>query len=168
MLKQRYIQILKSETVHIGIIYLLSFLLPFVISKPQIILGILINFLLIYSISKYSLKKIFPILILPSISSFLNNMLFGTSTIFLLYLIPFISISNFLFVYLFKKISIEYVNIIIGACAKAFILYFITLILIKITNMPDAFLGAMSGIQLITALTGGFAAILILKDTSSS
>jgi uncharacterized membrane protein len=168
MLQQKYIQILKSEKLQLGVVYTLSFLIPFFLPKPQIILGTIINLILIYSVSKFTFKQMLPLFILPSISSFLNNLLFGTSTVFLLYLIPFISLSNFAFVYVFKEVNKTYLNIILASCTKAFILYFCTLILVKVTNMPDMFLTIMGGIQLITALMGGGLAILILKDTPSS
>lgn len=62
----------------------------------------------------------------------------------------------------------KYVNILIGSAIKALILYFATYILIQVTNLPETFLIAMGGIQLITALTGGILAILFHKDNSFS
>ncbi|MDD4382483.1 MAG: hypothetical protein PHE21_04055 [Candidatus Dojkabacteria bacterium] len=168
MLQHKYLGILKSEKVQLGVIYLSVFLIPFLLPKPQIILGTIINFILIYSSSRHSLKQLIPLFLLPSISSFLNSILFGSSTIFLLYLIPFISISNFTYAYISKRIKSRYVNILIAACTKAFILYFATYILVKTTNLPQTFLVAMGGIQLITALAGGILATLFQKDTSAS
>jgi len=154
LLLNKQLEILKSEKVQLIITYSLAFLLPFLIPKPQILLGTLVNALFIFSTIRFGLKRTLPLLFIPSIFSYAQGLLFGSSTIFLLYLIPFIVLSNFALVYLYKRINLPYVNILISASIKALILYSAVLLLMKFTNMPQAFLQAMGMIQLITALLG--------------
>ena len=138
-------------------------LLPLLIPKPQILLGTLINALFIFSVTRFGLKKTLPLLLVPSLLSYTQGLLFGSSTIFLLYLIPFIAISNFALVYLYIKIKLPYVNILISASIKALILYCAVLLLMKLTNMPQAFLQAMGMIQFITALLGTMVVTLVYR-----
>ncbi|KKP77615.1 MAG: hypothetical protein UR73_C0016G0006 [candidate division WS6 bacterium GW2011_GWF1_35_23] len=154
LLLNKQFEFLKTEKVQLVITYSLAILLPLLIPKPQILLGTLINALFIFSVTRFGLKKTIPLLLIPSILSYTQGLLFGSSTIFLLYLIPFIAISNFALIYLYKKINIPYVNILISASIKALILYSAVLLLMKLTNMPQAFLQAMGMIQFITALLG--------------
>ncbi len=163
LLLNKQFEFLKSEKTQLLITYSLAILLPLLIPKPQILLGTLINTLFIFSVTRFDLKKTIPLLLIPSILSYTQGLLFGSSTVFLLYLIPFIAISNFALVYIYKKINIPYVNILISASIKALILYSAVLLLMKLTNMPGAFLQAMGMIQLITALLGATIATLVLR-----
>jgi len=163
LLLNKQFEFLKTEKVQLVITYSLAILLPLLIPKPQILLGTLINALFIFSVTRFGLKKTIPLLLIPSILSYTQGLLFGSSTIFLLYLIPFIAISNFALIYLYKKINIPYVNILISASIKALILYSAVLLLMKLTNMPQAFLQAMGMIQFITALLGTTIVTLVYR-----
>jgi len=163
LLLNKQFEFLKTEKVQLVITYSMAILLPLLIPKPQILLGTLINALFIFSVTRFGLKKTIPLLLIPSILSYTQGLLFGSSTIFLLYLIPFIAISNFALVYLYKKINIPYVNILISASIKALILYSAVLLLMKFTNMPQAFLQAMGMIQFITALLGTMVVTLVYR-----
>ena len=148
LLLNKQFEFLKTEKVQLVITYSLAILLPLLIPKPQILLGTLINALFIFSVTRFGLKKTIPLLLIPSILS---------------YLIPFIAISNFALIYLYKKINIPYVNILISASIKALILYSAVLLLMKLTNMPQAFLQAMGMIQFITALLGTTIVTLVYR-----
>ena len=147
------------------ITYSLAILIPLLIHKPQILLGTLINALFIFSVTRFGLKKTLPLLFVPSLLSYAQGLLFGSSTIFLLYLIPFITLSNLTLVYLYSKIKLPYVNILISASIKALILYCAVLFLMELTNMPEAFLQAMGMIQFITAILGTTLVTLLLKKS---
>ena len=163
LLLNKQFEFLKTEKVQLVITYSMAILLPLLIPKPQILLGTLINALFIFSVTRFGLKKTIPLLLIPSILSYTQGLLFGSSTIFLLYLIPFIALSNFALIYLYKKINIPYVNILISASIKALILYSAVLLLMKLTNMPQAFLQAMGMIQFITALLGTTIVTLVYR-----
>jgi len=163
LLLNKQFEFLKSEKTQLLITYSLAILLPLLIPKPQILLGTLINTLFIFSVTRFDLKKTIPLLLIPSILSYTQGLLFGSSTIFLLYLIPFIALSNFALVYLYSKIKLPYVNILISASIKALILYSAVLLLMRLVNMPGAFLQAMGMIQFITAVLGTTFVTLLLR-----
>ena len=165
LLLNKQFEFLKTEKVQLVITYSMVILLPLLIPKPQILLGTLINALFIFSVTRFGLKKTLPLLLVPSLLSYTQGLLFGSSTIFLLYLIPFIAISNFALVYLYIKIKLPYVNILISASIKALILYCAVLLLMKLTNMPQAFLQAMGMIQFITAVLGTTLVTLLLRKS---
>lgn len=162
--KQNLRQILLNENLQIILISLVAFIIPFVIKQPQLLIGSIINFLLILSISKYSFKKILPILFLPSIASLLNGVLFGSFTIYLLYLIPFIVLSNVIFVLSFKYIKYKYINVGIASLLKACFLFSCAYILFRTIHIPEIFLTTMGLIQLYTALIGGILASVIINS----
>lgn len=165
--KQNFKQWLLNERIQLLGIYLLSFTIPLIIKQPQLVIGSIINFILIFSISKYGLKKIFPLLFLPSLASFLNGVLFGVFTPYLLYLIPFIILSNLILVLTVKYVKIKYLNIGIASLLKACFLFSATYILFNTIHIPEIFLTTMGIIQLYTALIGGFLASLFITFKKS-
>lgn len=165
LLLNRQFEIFKSEKIQLLITYSLAILLPILIPKPQILLGTLVNALFIFSVTRFGLKKTLPLLLVPSLFSYTQGLLFGSSTIFLLYLIPFIAVSNLVLVYLYSKIKLPYINILISTSVKALILYCAVLLLMKLTNMPDTFLQAMGMIQFITAILGTSLVTLVLSKS---
>lgn len=159
----KFLNLFSKEYIQLSLIYTIAFLLPILVKQPQYLLGIAINCLLIFSVSKYEIKKILPILVLPSLASYLNGLLLGSATTFLLYLLPFISISNLILVYTYKAIKVKYLNILLAPIFKVGFLYTITLVLVSNTILPQIFLTTMGLIQLITALTGTILASLLLS-----
>lgn len=164
--KQTLRQFVLNENIQITVISLLSFTIPFLLKQPQIMIGSVVNFILIYSISHYSLKKIFPVLFLPSIATLLNGVLFGSFTIYLVYLIPFIIISNLIYVMAYKYVKIGYLNVITASLLKACFLFSCAYILFNTVHIPEIFLTTMGAIQLYTALIGGVLAqtLIIFKN----
>lgn len=161
--KQEVKHILLNENLQVAGIYLLSFSIPFLLKQPQLLIGSIINFILIFSVSKYNIKKIIPVLFLPSIASLLNGVLFGHFTIYLAYLIPFIVISNLIYVLSFKYIKIKYLNVCVAALLKACFLFSCAYILFNTIHIPEIFLTTMGLIQLYTALIGGLFAFTLLN-----
>jgi len=165
--KQNLKQILLNEKLQLSVVYILAFAVPFIFKQPQLLIGSLINFILIFSISKYGLKKIIPVLFLPSLASFLNGVLLGVFTPYLLYLMPFIVLSNLVFVLAFKYVKIKYLNIGIAALLKACFLFSAAYILFQTIHIPEIFLTTMGLIQLYTALIGGTLALLFITSKQS-
>jgi hypothetical protein len=160
--KQNLKQVLLNEKLQLGIIYMLAFTVPFIFKQPQLLIGSIINFILIFSVSRYSLKKTIPILFLPSLASFLNGVLFGIFTPYLLYLIPFIILSNLILVLVVKYFNIRYLNVGIAALLKACLLFSATYILFQTIHIPEIFLTTMGLVQLYTAIIGGGLATIFL------
>ncbi|MBU1120081.1 hypothetical protein KKA50_02720 [Patescibacteria group bacterium] len=161
--KQNLKQILLNEKIQLGIIYTLAFTIPFLLKQPQLLIGSIINFILIFSISKYGLKKIVPVLFLPSLASFLNGVLFGVFTPYILYLMPFIILSNLILVLTFKYVKMKYLNVGIAALLKACFLFSTTYILFQTIHIPEIFLTSMGLIQLYTGIIGGGLATIFLS-----
>ena len=160
--------ILTNSYFHLSLLYILSFLIPFLLKGPQLLTGTLINFLFIIGISQFKLKQILPILLIPSLSAYLSHTLFGTVTIYLLYLIPFIAISNLIFVFLYSRFKNKVKSIIVSSLFKSGFLFISTLILLNLISLPNIFLTTMGIIQLYTAILGSILATLTIKISSDS
>ena len=152
--KQTLTNILKSEKFQLSAIYSIALLVPFLFKQPQMLIGSIVNFLLIFSISQFNTKKIIPLLFVPSISSLLSGVLFGTFTPYLIFVIPFIAIANLIFILAFKFIKYRYLRILISAILKASFLFSCTYIISRFVYIPDIFFATMGIMQLITALIG--------------
>jgi len=162
--KQTLKQLLIDENIQITLLSLTAFLVPFILKQPQLLIGSIINFILIFSISRYDLKKIIPILFLPSIATFLNGVLFGSFTVYLAYLLPFIILSNLIYILAFKYITYKYVNIFCASLLKACFLFSSAYILFNTIHIPEIFLTTMGLVQLYTALIGGILASMLITS----
>jgi hypothetical protein len=149
---------LANKYFQLSMLYTLAFLAPFLLKTPQLLTGTLINFLLILSISQFKFKNVLPVLILPSLSVYTFGLIFGGASTFLLYLIPFITIANGIYVLSYKQIKTEFLNILLASILKASFLFLSTYILVKTVGIPQTFLTAMGITQLLTALLGGLTA----------
>ncbi len=157
---------IKSLTIYQNVIFSLSFLIPFLISGPQLLTGTLVNCLLILG-TKFVDKKNLPIIsIIPSIAAILNGLVFGKFTVFLVYFLPFIWIGNFVLiksiVYLKEKIPLS-ISIVFSVIFKTIILFFTALVYFKFKLVPEIFLTAMGVFQLVTGLFGGLVFLGINK-----
>jgi hypothetical protein len=162
--KQTLKAFLLNENTQIALIYLIAFCVPFLFKQPQLLIGSIVNFLLILSVARFGIKKIIPLVFIPSISSFLNGVLFGTFTPYLIYMIPFIAMGNLIYVFSFKYSRSKFIRVILSSLLKASFLFSCTYILVNTLHIPQIFLTTMGAIQLFTALVGGiFAEILIAK-----
>lgn len=156
----------QSLTIHKNIILVLSFLIPFLISGPQLLTGTLVNCLLILGTRFVDKKNHLIISALPSIAAVLNGLVFGKFTIFLVYFLPFIWIGNFAmikFILYFKERSPLSLSIVFSVILKTIILYATALVYFKLKFVPEIFLTAMGVFQLITGLLGGLVFLGINK-----
>lgn len=157
--KERVISILKLDTIFLFSTYLLAFLIPTYFGKPQLLIGSIVNFLIAFTVFKYGLKKSIPVLVLPSTSTFLTGILFSGATPFILYLIPFIVISNLILAFvLSKKKSV--LGVVLASILKAVFLFTVVNILMNLIGLPEVFLTSMGYIQLVTALIGSGVGLL--------
>lgn len=157
------LSLLTSEKFQLGVLFLAIFVIPFFFKSPQFVIGTIVNFLLIVSFSRFGLRKIYPAFFLPSIATYLSGTIFGGATIFLLYIMPFIVFSNFSYTYLFNKIKIKGVNILISSGFKAIFLFLSALVLHKTVGLPALFLTTMGINQFFTAFTGATLAFFFLQ-----
>ena len=157
----------QYENIELVVYSLLAFAIPFVFSQPQLLTGAVVNMFLILAAMRLRGWKVLPVVLLPSAAAFLNGMVFGPMTIFLLYLMPAIWLGNFLLVYLFKTLNIEkkinyWATLGIATIAKTALIFAGTLLLSNFGIIPAALLTAMGIMQIATALIGGVGAFALL------
>jgi hypothetical protein len=142
-----------------NIIISLAFLIPLLVSGPQLLTGSLVNCFLILSSQLIEKKNHYLISVLPSIAAILNGLIFGTFTPFLVYFLPFIWLGNFVLIksiiYLKNNLSVP-LSILFGIILKTLILYSSSLIYFKLSIVPEIFLTAMGLFQFATGAIGGF------------
>ena len=138
-----------------------SFLIPFLISCPQLLTGTIVNSLLYLYVSQAYSKKTLSLIILPSIGALLNGVVFSTFTPFLLYFLPFIWISNYILVQSFQRVvkqSSFILAVFVSSLLKSLFLFCIAFIFTSTKIVPSIFLQAMGVFQFATAALGGFIA----------
>ncbi len=138
--------------------YSLSILVPLVIGKPQLVVGSIVNFLIVYSTLRYGIKKTLPILILPSLTVLGTGMLFDGATYFLMYLTPFIIFSNSILSYFVSKKKPMY--ILLGVISKGAFLVLVYRALMEYIGLPMIFLSS-SYLQFVTAFIGVLTAVTL-------
>lgn len=139
-------------------LYLIGFLLPFLVAGPQWLTGTLVNALLFFGSTTLSRKKLFPLVVFPSVGAVLHGVLFGPFTLFLVYMLPFIWMGNGIFVLLARLLANKLPSVFrlaIAAVSKAIFLFFLASLLYQNRLVPLMFLKAMGTLQLATALAGG-------------
>ena len=148
----------RMLTIFGNIVIGLAFLIPFLISGPQLLIGSLVNCFLILSTKFIDKKNHLIIAVLPSIAAVLNGLVFGKFTSFLVFFLPFIWIGNFVLIksiiYLKNKWPMP-LSIVISIILKTIIIYFSAVVYFKLNVVPEIFLTAMGAFQLITGVIGG-------------
>jgi len=139
------------------------FFAPLMIGHPQIVVGILVNAALILAALNLKGAKVLPVIILPCLGVLSRGIIFGPLTIFLIYFIPFIWISNALLVFAFKFFKLKhklnyFITLFLGIVFKCSFLFAAALILYKLSVVPVMFLSTMGFMQIITAAIGGIVA----------
>jgi len=136
--------------------------IPLILRHPQLLVGVMVNFaLMITAVNVRGWKKVLPLIMLPSIAATVGGFLFGSFTIYLVFLIPVIWIGNatlvFVIKYLYSVRQFSYLMVVpVASVLKMMILYSVTFILVFIGVLPNMFLTAMGLMQMTTALVGGF------------
>lgn len=158
------IQIEKLKNIEYNIHFFayafIAFFVPFMLGHPQLLVGIIVNTALILSAIYLDAKAAWPVILLPSLGVLSRGIIFGPFSIYLVYMIPFIWIGNFLIVYLVKyfylRRNVNYpVSLGVSAAVKAGFLFLAAFVLVKLGIIPVLFLTAMGVMQLYTALGGG-------------
>ena len=182
-----------SEIIEIILISLGVFLVPLVIpqllnalfgaksvisSNSQFIVGAIVNTaLIIAGINAKGWKKIISVITLPSLSAIASGLIFTTpSSIYTVYMIPFIWIGNFAIVYLYKYLYVsKKMNYIVAsvisiitkgiAIFAGFNLLLVLNVIPKGSKIAMALTSAMGINQIITAVIGSILAFTILKTS---
>jgi hypothetical protein len=159
-----------EENIQMVLLSCIGFFLPFVLGHPQILVGVIVNAMLIIGATYIKGHKMLPLILLPSIGVLTAGVIFGTYTVFLLYLVPFIWLGNAVYVYVYKHVSFKentlkgnVFGVGVASILKAGLLFGVTFLLVQLSIVPSAFLTAMGIMQLTTALIGGTLAVGIVK-----
>lgn len=151
---------LIQENIQMISLSLFCFLIPFVLGHPQWLVGSLVNCALVFGALNLKFKKILPVILIPSIGVMSAGLIFGSYTVFLLYLVPFIWLGNAIIVFgmkyfnLFKKQNFI-LSLFLSSGIKSLFLFGSVFVLISFNVVPVALLSAFGIFQLYTALIGG-------------
>ena len=83
------IRLLEYYTINLA-----AFAIPYLLGHPQIVVGTVINSLIFYVAIRFKEHNLIPVIFLPAIGALLAGFLFGPSTKYLIYFIPFIWVGN--------------------------------------------------------------------------
>ncbi len=169
----------KIDMIQTIIIALIAFLVPtflaqlisvvfgkqsVIVANSQIIVGSIVNTALIMSaINIKGWKKIIAIVTMPSISTILSGYIFGTASVYMVYMIPAIWLGNFALIYTYKLIMLNknknyFLAGIVGIILKVLIIFGAFELLNVFNVFPEKLVNnlqtAMGMTQLITATIG--------------
>lgn len=169
----------KAEIVQTIVIGLIAFLVPtflaqliniifgkqsVIASNSQIIVGSIVNTALIMSaINIKGLKKIIGVVTMPSVSTILSGYVFGTASVYMVYMIPAIWLGNFALIYAYKFIMLNknknyFLAGVAGIIAKVLVIFGVFELLNVFSIFPQKLVSnlqiAMGLTQLITATIG--------------
>ena len=142
-------------------------------TNSQLIVGTIVNAALVVSaINLKGWAKILGVVTMPSISTILSGYVFGTASVYMVYMIPAIWIGNFALIYSYKFLMLGknkhyFLAGIVGIIVKVAIIFalfnLINLFGIFPEKLVENLRNAMGMTQLITATLGVIAAFVIYK-----
>ena len=142
-------------------------------TNSQLIVGTIVNAALVTSvINLKGLGKILGIVTMPSISTILSGYVFGTASVYMVYMIPAIWLGNFALIYSYKLLMLGknkhyFLAGIIGIIVKVAIIFGLFNLINVFGVFPEKLVTtlstAMGTTQLITATLGVIVAFIIYK-----
>lgn len=127
-------------------------LIPLIWSGPRLLIGSTVNMLLCLTAKTSSPKSWWIKAALPSLAVIIHGVLFGSFTIYLLYLWPIISISNLMYM------KIGQSKLLLASVIKMLILIVGSTLLSQYNVIPAIMVNSMGAIQFVTAMIGGLMA----------
>lgn len=142
-------------------------------TNSQLIVGTIVNAALVVSaINLKGWAKILGVVTMPSISTILSGYVFGTASVYMVYMIPAIWIGNFALIYSYKFLMLGknkhyFLAGIVGIIVKVAIIFALFNLINLFGVFPEKLVenlrNAMGMAQLITATLGVIAAFVIYK-----
>lgn len=142
-------------------------------TNSQLIVGTIVNAALVVSaINLKGWAKILGVVTMPSISTILSGYVFGTASVYMIYMIPAIWIGNFALIYSYKFLMLGknkhyFLAGIVGIIVKVAIIFALFNLINLFGVFPEKLVenlrNAMGMTQLITATLGVIAAFVIYK-----
>ena len=155
----------KLEALTFTAVSLLSFVVPFSLGHPQWLVGTIVNACLFLSAIFLPKKFLPPLIILPSLGVLVRGLVFGPLTVFLIYFLPFIWLSNLVLILVFKRFyNLKYFpSVFFAATIKFLLLLTAANIYFGLHLVPKLFLQTMGIGQFLTALAGGMVSWSLFK-----
>lgn len=142
-------------------------------TNSQLIVGTIVNAALVTSaINLKGWAKILGVVTMPSISTILSGYVFGTASVYMVYMIPAIWLGNFALIYSYKFLMLGknkhyFLAGIIGIIVKVAIIFGLFNLINVFRVFPEKLVTtlstAMGTTQLITATLGVIVAFIIYK-----
>ena len=142
-------------------------------TNSQLIVGSIVNAALVVSaINLKGWAKILGVVTMPSISTILSGYVFGTASVYMVYMIPAIWIGNFALIYSYKFLMLGknkhyFLAGIVGIIVKVAIIFALFNLINLFGVFPEKLVenlrNAMGMTQLITATLGIIVAFVIYK-----
>lgn len=142
-------------------------------TNSQLIVGTIVNAALVVSaINLKGWAKILGVVTMPSISTILSGYVFGTASVYMVYMIPAIWIGNFALIYSYKFLMLGknkhyFLAGIVGIIVKVAIIFALFNLINLFGVFPEKLVenlrNAMGMTQLITATLGVIVAFVIYK-----
>lgn len=142
-------------------------------TNSQLIVGTIVNAALVASaINLKGWAKILGVVTMPSISTILSGYVFGTASVYMVYMIPAIWIGNFALIYSYKFLMLGknkhyFLAGIVGIIVKVAIIFALFNLINLFGVFPEKLVenlrNAMGMTQLITATLGIIVAFVIYK-----
>lgn len=160
------LSLVSAKTLTI-ILTIVSFLVPFSLAQPQILVGTIVNAAIIAAAIYLPINLSLPVIFLPSLAVLSRGLIFGPFTKFLVIFLPAIWLSNWLLYLIFKKTYLEkklpyLLSLSISAGIKTLFLFSFALTLFNLKVIPALFLKTMGITQLITAIFGGIVVSILM------
>lgn len=149
-----------------------AFSLPLLLGHEQLLVGSAVNCALVLAALNLRGARLLPVILFPSLGALLAGVLFGGLTPALAYMVPFIWAGNAALVLFVKEFALrrsanKLWGIGVSAIAKASLLFACAGLLFVLGAVPAQFLAAFGAFQLVTALAGGTAALLLQSAKKS-
>ena len=142
-------------------------------TNSQLIVGTIVNAALVVSaINLKGWAKILGVVTMPSISTILSGYVFGTASVYMVYMIPAIWLGNFAIIYSYKLLMLGknkhyFLAGIVGIVVKVVIIFALFNLINLFGVFPEKLITtlsvAMGTTQLITATLGVLVAFAIYK-----
>lgn len=142
-------------------------------TNSQLIIGTIVNAALVTAaINLKGWAKILGVVTMPSISTILSGYVFGTASVYMVYMIPAIWLGNFALIYSYKLLMLGknkhyFLARIVGIVVKVVIIFALFNIINLFEIFPEKLVenlrNAMGMTQLITATLGVIVAFVIYK-----
>ena len=142
-------------------------------TNSQLIIGTIVNIALVVSaINLKGWAKILGVVTMPSISTILSGYVFGTASVYMVYMIPAIWLGNFALIYSYKLLMLGknkhyFLAGIVGIIVKVAIIFALFNLINLFGVFPEKLVTtlstAMGTTQLITATLGVILAFIIYK-----